>query len=47
MHKISLCKKKYIIEMVEFLIDNIFVMFGGYAFQQTVGIHTIPTVLLI
>ena len=27
-----------IISMVEFLIDNIFVMFGGRVFQQTVGI---------
>ena len=25
--------------MLEFLIDNIFVMFGGCDFQQTVGIH--------
>jgi hypothetical protein len=25
--------------MVEFLIDNIFVLFGGLVFQQTVGIH--------
>ena len=25
--------------MVEFLIDNIFAMFGGRAFQQTVGIY--------
>jgi hypothetical protein len=24
--------------MLEFLIDNIFVMFGGYVFQQIVGI---------
>jgi len=27
-----------LIQMHEFLIDNIFVMFGGYVFQQTVGI---------
>ena len=27
-----------IINMLVFLIDNIFVMFGGRAFQQTVGI---------
>ena len=27
-----------IINMVEFMIDNIFVMFGGRVFQQTVGI---------
>ena len=27
-----------IINMLEFLIDNIFVMFGGRVFQQTVGI---------
>ena len=27
-----------IIRMLEFLIDNIFVMFGGQLFQQTVGI---------
>ena len=26
-----------IINMLEFLIDNIFVMFGGRVFQQTVG----------
>jgi hypothetical protein len=25
--------------MLEFLIDNIFAMFGGRVFQQTVGIH--------
>ena len=35
-------KKKYsevdIIRMLEFLIDNIFVVFGGKVFQQTVGI---------
>ena len=34
--------KKYteddIIKMLEFLIDNIFVMFGGQVFQQTIGI---------
>ena len=28
-----------IIDMLEFLIDNIFVIFGGRVFQQTVGIH--------
>jgi hypothetical protein len=28
-----------ILNMVEFLIDNIFVLFGGLVFQQTVGIH--------
>jgi hypothetical protein len=28
-----------IILMLEFLIDNILVMFGGRAFQQTVSIH--------
>jgi hypothetical protein len=27
-----------IFNMLEFLIDNIFVMFGGRVFQQTVGI---------
>jgi len=27
-----------IVKMIEFLIDNIFVMFCGYVFQQTVGI---------
>ena len=36
------CTKKYteenIINMLDFLIDNIFVMFGGQVFQQTVGI---------
>jgi hypothetical protein len=25
--------------MIDFLIDNIFVIFGGRVFQQTVGIH--------
>ena len=25
--------------MLEFLIDNIFVIFGGRVFQQTAGIH--------
>ena len=29
-----------IIYMLEFLIDNIFVIFGGCVFQQTVGIPT-------
>ena len=29
-----------IITMLEFLIDNIFIMFGGRIFQQTVGIPT-------
>ena len=28
-----------IINMLDFLIDNKFVMFGGRVFQQTVGIH--------
>jgi hypothetical protein len=28
--------------MVEFLIDNIFAMFGGRVFQQTVGISMAP-----
>ena len=28
-----------IINMLEFLIDNIFATFGGRVFQQTVGIH--------
>ena len=36
------CTKKYtednIMNMLDFLIDNIFVMFGGQVFQQTVGI---------
>jgi hypothetical protein len=27
-----------IIDMLEFLIDNIFVIFGGRVFQKTVGI---------
>ena len=27
-----------IIQMVEFLIDNIYVEFGGHVYQQTVGI---------
>jgi len=31
-------KKKTLMDMLEFLIDNIFVMFGGRVFQQTVGI---------
>jgi hypothetical protein len=29
-----------IIKILEFLIDNIFIMFGGRVFQQTVGIPT-------
>ena len=29
-----------IINMLELLIDNIFVIFGGRVFQQTVGIPT-------
>ena len=37
--------KKYteddIIRMLEFLIDNIFVVFGGTVFQQIVGIHRV------
>ena len=47
--QILLCKKQSdstkklsetdIINMLEFLIDNIFVMFDGRVFQQTVGIH--------
>jgi len=28
-----------IIKILEFLIGNIFAMFGGRVFQQTVGIH--------
>jgi hypothetical protein len=28
-----------IFNMLEFLIDNIFVIFGGRVFQQTIGIH--------
>ena len=28
--------------MLEFLIDNTFVMFGGRVFQQTVGISMAP-----
>ena len=28
-----------IIKMLDFLTDNIFVTFGGYVFQQTVGIQ--------
>jgi hypothetical protein len=35
-----------IINMLEFLIDNIFAMFGGRVFQQTVGILWVQTVLL-
>jgi hypothetical protein len=47
--QIVLCKKQSdstktfseadIINMLEFLIDNIFAMFDGRVFQQTVGIH--------
>ena len=29
----------YIIRMVEFLIDNIYVEFGGHVYHQTVGIQ--------
>ena len=36
------CKNKYseadIIKMLEFLVDNIFVVFAGKVFKQTVGI---------
>jgi len=28
-----------IIKIIEYLIDNLFVIFGGRGFQQTVGIH--------
>jgi hypothetical protein len=28
----------YIVQMLEVLIHNVFVMFGGFVFQQTVGI---------
>ena len=28
-----------IIKMLEFLIDNLFVLFGGGVFQETVDIH--------
>ena len=41
-HKHSDSTKKFsetdIVNMLEFLIDNIFVIFGGRVFQQTVGI---------
>ena len=41
--KQSDCTKKFseadIINILEFLIDNIFAMFDGRVFQQTVGIH--------
>jgi len=30
--------KHEIIQMLDFLIDNIFVLFGGRGFQQTIGI---------
>ena len=30
--------ESYIIKMLEFLVDNIFVVFGGKVFQQIVGI---------
>ena len=37
-----MCHKKYsdadVIKMLEYLIDNIFVEFGGQIFQQTIGI---------
>ena len=32
------CKEDEIIQMLDFLIDNIFVQFGGRMFQQTIGI---------
>jgi hypothetical protein len=39
---IESAKNKYkqdeIIQMFNFLIDNIFVLFGGRVFQQTIGI---------
>jgi hypothetical protein len=31
-------KQDEIIQMLDFLIDNIFVLFGGRVFQQTIGI---------
>ena len=41
------CTNKYsedgIVEMLDFLIDNIFVEFGGRVFQQSVGIPMVPT----
>ena len=33
----------HIINILEFLIDNIFVMFGGSVFQQVVGMHACTT----
>jgi hypothetical protein len=39
LQKRSLKLISQITNMLEFLIDNIFVMFGGCDFQQTVGIH--------
>jgi hypothetical protein len=36
-----------IITMLEFLIDNIFIMFGGRIFQQTVGIPTGTNYILL
>ena len=39
---VVISKNKYseddIIKMLEFLVDNIFVVFAGFVFQQTVGI---------
>jgi len=32
--------KSYMKLMLEFLIDNLFVRFGGRVFQQTIGIST-------
>jgi hypothetical protein len=35
---LELLRDKKVISMLEFLIDNIFVSFGGTLFQQVVGI---------
>ena len=44
----------YIIKMLEFLVDNIFVVFSGKVFKQTVGIPMgtncalfLPTIFII
>ena len=36
----SMYSEDDIIKMLEFLVDNIFVVFAGKVFQQTVGMHS-------
>ena len=49
--KHAACANKYsvgdIVKMLDFLINNIFVEFGGRVFQQTVGIPNWPDRLIL